>query len=449
MVTKKKHATRTIRAWLPTFHPAQIEIAQREARFKVIAAGRRFGKGVLGVAAAFKAASRGKHCRWIAPSYVSDSYQSGWRMAAALAAQIPTLEVLLQKRAFDFARLGGGWLQFRTAEEPDALRGEGIDFVVFDEAAHVEGLEEMWEQCVRPSLMDTRGDAWFISTPFGFNYFNDLFTRGFHESDWSNFQFPTSANPHIDPAEIAHLRASLPALVARQEVDAEFVQLAGALFKRQNIEVLEDEPLGVDWIRSWDLAFTEKTTADYTAGVKMGMTADGTIVIADVVVGHMEWPDAIRAIANTAKLDGPRVRQGIEAVGAQVGVVQNLMRDPFLARYSFEPILVTRDKLTRALPVVARSEQGKFAVVRRGWTQNFIDELCAFPEGRHDDQVDAVSGGMTLLSEPTGAISDVTKIFYGTPVKSGSRMPAFTRKRLETSPNRIGPLPLTEGILIR
>jgi len=431
MGTRDKSATKTINGYLPDFHPAQIEIAEREARYKVVAAGRRFGKGILGISAALQRASLGKRCRWVAPSYASDSYQSGWRMAADLVSQIPGVQVHLQKKQFDFSRVRGGWLQFRTAEEPDALRGEGIDFVVFDEAAHVDGLEEMWEQCVRPSLMDHRGDAWFISTPYGFNYFNELYQRGFHDDDWACFQHPTSANPHIDPAEIAALRRSLPALVARQEIDAEFVQLAGALFKRQNVLVLEREPAGINWVRSWDLAFTEKTTSDYTAGVKMGLTADGTVVVADVARGHMEWPDAVRCIADTARLDGVAVRQGIEVVSAQVGMMQTLMRDPLLLAHTFTPIEVTRDKLTRALPVVARSEQGKFAVVRAPWNQAYIDELCAFPEGQNDDQVDATSGGMTLLTLPTGAIADVSKIFYGKPAPS--RFGAFKPRRLVTA----------------
>jgi predicted phage terminase large subunit-like protein len=401
---------RVVHGWLPKFHAAQIEITKADSRYKVIAAGRRFGKGVVGVASAFRLASRGQKCRWVAPSYSSDSYQSGWRLALSLSRQIPGVDVHLQRREISFDRLGGAWLQFKTAEEPNSLRGEGIDFVVFDEAAHVDGLEEMWEQCVRPSLMDRAGDAWFISTPAGFNYFNTLFLRSRNDQDWASFQFPTGANPHIDPAEIAVMRASLPELVARQEIDAEFVQLAGALFKRQNINVLEAEPVGIKWVRSWDLAFTEKTTSDWTAGAKMGMDANGTIIIADMVSGQMEWPDAVRTIANTARLDGKTIKQGIECVSAQVGVLQTLLRDPLLVPYTFSPIEVHRDKITRALPLIARSEQGKFAIVRGHWNQKFIDELCAFPEGMNDDQVDACSGGMTLLSLPTGAITDVSTV---------------------------------------
>jgi len=280
--------------------------------------------------------------------------------------------------------------------------------------------------------MDRRGDAWFISTPNGFNYFNTLFLRSRDKEDWSSFQFPTSSNPHIDFAEIQELRASLPSLVARQEIDAEFVQLAGALFKRQNITVIDTEPI-ISYCRSWDLAFTEKTTSDWTAGARMGVTADGTIVIADIVSGQMEWPDAVRCIANTAKLDGTSVRQGIECVSAQVGVLQTLLRDPLLLAHTFTPIEVHRDKLTRALPLVARSEQGKLAIVRGSWNQKFLDELCAFPEGMHDDQVDACSGGMTLLTLPTGAIDDISKIHVGTNASINKFRPSFTPRRLQTA----------------
>ena len=138
-------------------------------------------------------------------------------------------------------------------------------------------------------------------------------------------------------------------------------------------------------------------------------------------------------MADTARLDGFAVRQGIEIVGAQEGALQELLRDPDLAKYTFTGIKVIKDKLTRALPVVARSEQGKFAVVRAPWNQQFIDELCAFPESTHDDQVDALSGAMTLLTLPTGAISDPSKIYLGSPTAKR----AFTPRRLAATAMRM------------
>jgi predicted phage terminase large subunit-like protein len=415
---------------LPELHPAQREIVEHPARFKVVAAGRRFGKGDLVIIDEFARASHGKLCRFIAQSYASDGYQSAWRYAAEIASQVEGVEVHLQKRWFHFPATGG-FVQFKTAEEPDSLRGEGIDYVAFDEAGTITKLQELWEQCVRPSLMDRRGGAIFIGTPQGFNYFNELAQKYRSDPEWAFFQFPTSANPLIDEGEIIALRASLPALVARQEIDAEFVQLAGALFKRQNVDVIEIEP-DIAYVRSWDLAWTEKTTSDFTAGVKMGMTADGTIVVADVITGRMEWPDAVRCIANTARLDGRAVRQGIETVAAQVGALQTLLRDPMLVGHTIVPIEVHRDKLTRALPLVARSEQGKFAIVRGAWNQKFLDELCAFPEAAHDDMVDACSGGMTLLSTPTGA-ADPDAIRIGE--APSMRAPFIPRRITDIRPN--------------
>src|SRR5258708_38531557 len=116
-------ATNVTDSLLPTLHDAQIEIATDQSRFKVVAAGRRFGKGMLGVAAAFKYASRGAKCRWIAPSYASDSYQAGWRLASALAKQIPGVITHLQKREFNFEGLNGGSPTLSTAPAPDSRRG--------------------------------------------------------------------------------------------------------------------------------------------------------------------------------------------------------------------------------------------------------------------------------------------------------------------------------------
>jgi len=325
------------------------------------------------------------------------------------AAKIPGAQIHLQRRALNLP--GGGWLQFKTAEEPDSLRGESIDFVVIDEAAHVAELKNIWELCLRPCLLDRRGSAWFISTPKGMNYFYDLFQRGKNDGKvWAAFQYASEANPFLDTAELGEIGHDMPALVRRQEIGAEFVQLAGALFNREDVRILETEPRGVQWCRAWDLAFTTKTTSDYTAGVKAGLTSDGTLVVANVIHGRWEWPMAVRRIADTTRTDGASVRQCIEVVGAQTGMIQTLLADPLLAGYTFQPITVHADKVTRALPVVARAEQGKLAVVRAGWNKHFLDELCSFPESKHDDQVDALSGAHENLRSFFGREGVYTRV---------------------------------------
>jgi predicted phage terminase large subunit-like protein len=382
---------------LPSLHPAQIEVQTSPARFRVVCAGRRWGKGVLGVGEAVRRAAAGQQTWWIAPSFASAAFQAGWRMLEFYAGKLPGARLHLQRRTMMLP--GGGWLQFKTAEEVDSLRGESIDFVVVDESAHIRELQNLWELCLRSCLLDRKGSAWFISTPSGHNYFHDLFQRGKNgDAGWASFQFSSTANPFLDAQELADISRDMPILVRRQEIDAEFVQLAGALFKREQVRFLESEPHGVRWCRSWDLAFTTKTTSDYTVGVRVGMMDDGTIVVADVVRGRWEWPQAVRMIASTARADGSSVRQGVEVVGAQVGAIQTLMADPLLVGLTFTPLQVHNDKTTRALPLIARCEQGKLAVVRGAWNREFLDELSAFPETKHDDQVDALSGALEIMS---------------------------------------------------
>ena len=136
--------------------------------------------------------------------------------------------------------------------------------------------------------------------------------------------------------------------------------------------------------------------------MKAGLTADGTIIVADVVRGRFEWPAAVRTIGETATLDGIEVSQGVETVGAQVGALQTLLADPSLLGLVFSPVQAHADKTTRALPVVALAEQGKLAVVRGAWNQDFIDDLCAVPESKHDDQVDSLSAACSMFATSTG-----------------------------------------------
>ena len=107
-------------------------------------------------------------------------------------------------------------------------------------------------------------------------------------------------------------------------------------------------------------------------------------------------------ISDTARADGPGVQQGIEDVGTQKGMLQILLAEPSLAGVTFLPVPVLADKVARVNPWLARAEQGKIALVRGEWNASFLDEVCAFPEVNHDDQVDAVSGAVQMLSRVGG-----------------------------------------------
>lgn len=380
----------------PPLHPNQRAIYDCPARFRPVAAGRRFGKTRGGTLECVEVAIAGKRAWWVAPSYPMS--RVGWRLIKHLAGYVPRVEIRLGDRMVVMP--GGGTVAVRSADDPASLRGEGLDHIVVDEAAHIKRFDEVWQQSLRPALSDRKGSATFITTPASYNEFYELWKRGEKgEGDWQSFQFPTSANPFIDPAEIEAARLDLPELTFRQEYLAEFVQLAGAMFRREWFEIIEEAPEDARYVRYWDLAASTKTTADYTVGGKVGLR-DDRLVVADVVRGRLEWPDAIRTIGSTAKADGIAVTQGIEDVGVQKGMYQLLMREPELVGLKFVPVPVNRDKIVRCGPWLARAEQGKVALVRGNWNAAFLDEVCAFPETKHDDQVDAVSGAVQMLAIP-------------------------------------------------
>jgi predicted phage terminase large subunit-like protein len=387
---------RTITVEFPPFHPGQLHVLSNLRRFNVIAAGRRWRKTSLGTPRQIKIASQGGNCWWIAPSY--DIAEIAWDFIAGITAQIPGATRSLAHRRAD---LCGGWVQVKSADSEGGLRGRGLDDISVDETAHISGFKDIWEQELRPALADKKGTACFFSTPKGLNYFYELFKQAEIDPElWASFQMPSWTNPHLDPAEIEAARKALPALVFRQEFGAEFVQLAGAMFKREYFEIVDKAPALSTQARHWDLAASTKTQADRSAGARLGLADDGTVYVLDCIADRWEWPGLVRIIGSTARSDGSDVAQSVETTGTQKGMLQLLQAEPSLVNVGFKGVSPATDKITRANPWLARAEQGKVKLVRGEWNGAWLDEVCSFPEGDHDDRVDATSGAFAALAEP-------------------------------------------------
>lgn len=178
----------------------------------------------------------------------------------------------------------------------------------------------------------------------------------------------------------------------------------GGLFKRDKFNIINHAPADiVKQVRFWDLAMSEKTSADYTDGLLMGMTAGGRLVILDNERVQVDWDDVEPFIAKRCIADTPAVRVGVEAAFYQTKAVQKLLKRPELHSFSIRGYKPDTDKFTRALPFAARVGEGLVDVLRRSWTEPLIEELCSFPYGAHDDQVDACSGAYLMLETNTTA----------------------------------------------
>jgi phage FluMu gp28-like protein len=217
---------------LPPLRADQAEIARHPARFKVLANGRRWGKTTFGILLAIVKALSGLRVWWVAPDYGRAS--QGWEPLKQIAAQIPGAEKREDGRIIKFP--GFGFVQVKSADDPDSLRGVGLDFVIIDEAAFMQ--EEAWTHALRPALSDRQGGALIISTPRGRNWFWHAYQRGLDPlvSEWQSWSRPTSANHLIPPSEIAEAKATLPEFVFAQEYLAEFQDNRFGVFR--NVQAL-------------------------------------------------------------------------------------------------------------------------------------------------------------------------------------------------------------------
>ena len=259
--------------WAP--HRAQWEISVSSARFKIVSCGRRFGKtlGAYMDELVFAAEHPGSICWWVAPVYK----ELGLSITPIVRDRTPQEFIgkkLEQQEVIRFLQLrNGSEIWFHSAENPETLRGGGIDYLVVDEPALMK--RSVWENVLRPALSDRKGRVVFISTPKGGNWFRELWSRGQDPlfPDYKSWSFPTVANPYIDAGEVEDARRTLPEMVFRQEYLAEFLEDIGAVFRRVTDHVVKDELqsrgsrclVGVDLAKHQD--FTVLTAMDESGQV--------------------------------------------------------------------------------------------------------------------------------------------------------------------------------------
>jgi predicted phage terminase large subunit-like protein len=152
-------------------------------------------------------------------------------------------------------------------------------------------------------------------------------------------------------------------------------------------------------VRAWDLAGTAtKADADWTVGVLMGRdTVTNILYIIDVVRGRWSPAEVERKVYSIAVLDGPECRIRIPQDPGAVGKFAAYHMASMLQGYSIATEREKGNKEYRADPLAAQCEHGLVKLVEGQWNQAFIDELSAFPNGAHDDQVDAASAAFRSL----------------------------------------------------
>ena len=372
-----------IRLVLPRPHEAQQVILREARRYNVLACGRRFGKTTLGGNLLSDPVLKDAlPCAWFAPTYrlLEEAYNDHKRIYQ------PVIRRAVQSPAPRIELITGAAIDYWTLDDPSTVaRGRKYKRVIIDEAAMARHLEQAWTEAIRPTLTDFKGDAFFLSTPKGSNYFRTLYNQAAIDADWMAWQMPTTANPWIDPTEVDKAGESLPSIAFQQEYLAQFVDAAGARIKREWLRY-GDCPEGLPTYIGVDLAISTKSEADYTGVAVVSRGDDGTIYVRDINRTRADFASVLRFIEAMADKWKPSMI-GIEQVQYQAAVVQELLRRTKLPIRGIRP---DRDKVTRFAPLEARYEQSQ-VMHCQGLPAYFEDELLSFPVGRHDDVVDALA----------------------------------------------------------
>ena len=250
-------------------HPGQQAVHYSPARHRVVVAGRRSGKTLLAAREAeCVLLQKGKRVWIAAPTH--DLTDRVFREIWETFVDNPRTRCSVERKSWThdhrYLRLrNGSFVEGKTTNSPKSLVGEGLDLLIFDEAAKADPM--IWERYLRPTLSDRKGRALFITTPEGRNWIYDLWLRGLGPAGnsaspgshpWHSFRFPSEANPILDSEEIAQARLELSEDAFAQEYEAAFITFAARVYREfDEAECVRECPVDPAWplYRSLDIGY--------------------------------------------------------------------------------------------------------------------------------------------------------------------------------------------------
>jgi len=206
------------RALLP-LKPNQLKVFNSPARFRVLVAGRRFGKTYLALAEILRTALEPNKVIWYVGPNDHQTKRIVWDRLKSLTRPFWAHRPHETELRIDLKT--GSRILVTGAFNPAALRGDGLDLIVLDEYASMK--PAAWSEVLRPALSDRLGRALFIGTPQGRNHLYEQFEYAHNASDWAAFQFTTADGGLVTPDEINASARELDPHSFAQEFNAEFV----------------------------------------------------------------------------------------------------------------------------------------------------------------------------------------------------------------------------------
>lgn len=393
-----------------SLHPHQLEIFNDPHRYKVVAAGRRFGKSFLAAVELFVEASKTTKIRSDGVEvdlllekvyYVAPTFTQGKEILWPLLKEIGHDLIAQSYENEGMLRLiNGRTIAIKGADRPNSLRGTGLSYVVMDEYAFMR--EEVWEMIIRPQLARSEGGVLFIGTPDGKNHFHKIWKEAEHDTsgEWKNWTYKSMDNPYLPAAEIERARESMSEDRFRQEMEANFDSGGGLVLTKDMFTILDNGPSGDVYV-ACDLAGFEKVESGRkirrldSHAIAVVVNHAGGWHIKDIIHGQWDTRETALRLVKAFRDHRP-IRFGIEKGMAMNAVLPYLMdeQNRLGTYFNVEPLTHGNQKKTDriAWALQGRAEKGRISLERADWNKEFLDQCADFPSPiAHDDLIDAVA----------------------------------------------------------
>lgn len=404
-----------------SLHEAQMEIFQDPARFKVVAAGRRFGKSYLSaVLLLIKALENTNYAGYNVEQeevyYVAPTFDQAKRIMWNLIKNIgkSVIESTHENTA-TLTLINGRRISLKGSDRPDTLRGVGLSFVVLDEYAFMK--PDVWEAIILPALTKTKGEALFIGTPAGKNHFFDLWMEAHDKANgsWKAWKFSSKDNPVLPEEEVREMTKNMSSALYRQEMEASFQSLGGEVFRMEWLKnsVVSEPPFkdGFWYIALDPAGFTDGQTVQKSRlkhrdehAISVVRAGPEGWYVKEIITGR--WgprETAIRLIKAASDV-------GSTCVGIESGSLKNAIM-PYLEDemrrlnrfFSVEPLSHGGKKKEERIiwALQGRFEKGRIYLQEGEWTSKFIEQALDFPNPlAHDDMLDSLA----YIDQIAGAI---------------------------------------------
>lgn len=377
--------------------PAQIAFVHSDAPFPALVAGYGSGKShALALRAMRLLIEHRTDIAWYMPTYDLVRLVGFKRLRDLLEAA--ALPVKANATNFTLDVRGYGSVIFRTMDDPDRLVGYEVGHSLVDELDTLPAAkaEVIWQRVLARNRLKIHGGhrntAAVGTTPEGFRFVYEQWGRDRAKAEAAGYVLyrgRTTDNKHLPPDYVDNLRNQYPALLLDAYLNGEFVNLNDGIIHREWFRPSTLAPSHIKALSMGvDLAVSLKTAADSSALVVGGLD-DGVFHVVHAEAKKGTFHEVQEWIKATAAVWKPSVIT-IEAVQYQAAAVQELMRTTALPVIPARP---DKDKATRLMPLAARYEQGyvRHTPAHAGNALRALeDELVAFPNGAHDDLLDAL-----------------------------------------------------------